>query len=144
MRASDRSAPCSPTRFLTVHTLWYDVCMFQEVCPGAMVMHSGVVVGPVSSNFAYPTFIRSWSGGFICIRNSRSGQEFSLLDLSPFFSPLSRDNKTCSPILTRWEIIEEKESHRDERRKGRRLRKSSTKGAVKFRSLFIVDFVNSG
>lgn len=45
-------------------------CMFQEVCPGAMVMHSGVVVGPVSSNFAYPAFIRSWPGGFICIRNS--------------------------------------------------------------------------
>lgn len=81
--ASNRSAP-----YVRRHISRYTTptrCMFQEVCPGAMVMHSGVVVGLVSSNFAYPAFIRSWSGDFICIRNSRSGQEFSLLDLCLFF-----------------------------------------------------------
>lgn len=106
-------------------------CMFQEVCPGAMVMHSGVVVGPVSSNFAYPAFIRSWPGGFICIRNSPDKNFRSSISL--YFS--GRETTEC--------VLQLRDSKGDgisfRKRKGGWLKKS----ILEFGPLFIVDFVNS-
>lgn len=91
-------------------------CMFQEVCPGAMVMHSGVVVGPVSSNFAYPAFIRSWPGGFICIRNSPDKNFRSSISL--YFS--GRETTECVLQLR----VKEMESHLGRRKERGRLKKS--------------------
>lgn len=123
--------PCSPARLRYTRRRDGTVrCMFQEVCPGAMVMHSGDVVRPVSSNFAYPAFIRLWSGGFICIRNSPNKNfRFSI---SLHFFPIAGQQNVFSK--SRWEIGKKKEKILSRRKqKGEAAEKKvARKSVIKF------------